>query len=327
MKTWALEMLCCPQTGSPLSLQDPVQDGEEIVSGWLVATSGQKYPIRDGVPHLTLDYVSEAEAQTVEAFGNQWNKFNAYKGFMSSPELLLNFFPMLKPDDFKDRVVLDAGCGNGRFMLPSANLGAKNLIGIDYSSSVFHAHTLTKHLPNVTVVRGSILQPPMKKGCIDLIFSMGVIDHLQDPAKGMHELGKLLQSKGRLAVWLYSREGNELYLRVIAPLLKIGHRLPTPLLLALSYALALPVWLHTWTVNRWLGVRRDGSNRLPMAGYFKFLMHLSFSDIASVVHDQLSHPLVRYMRRSEVETMFQEAGLSLQNLHSPRGNSWSAAGS
>jgi len=327
MKLWALEYVRCPETGSPVELRDAVCEDGEVVSGSLRGASGREYPIRDGVPQLTLQPVSNAENQTVSAFGEQWDLFECRDGFAASRELFFSFFPVLQPADFPGRAVLDAGCGNGRWLRRVAEMGGRRVIGLDYSCSVYNSWINTRHLPNVTVVRGSILRPPLRPSVFDLVLSMGVIHHLDDPARGMRELGKLLRPQGKVAVWLYGREGNELYLSLAGPLRRLCPHMPTKLLLLLSRLLAVPVWTHAHTANRWWGVRRDGTFRLPMAGYFDLLGKLTFRDVVNTVYDQLTPQLARYYRRDEVDALFADAGLTLTACETPRGNSYSVAGS
>jgi SAM-dependent methyltransferase len=326
MKAWALTYLCCPRSRAPLALEDERREGDEIVAGRLISPEGHEYAITQGVPRLTVDHVSSAEAETIDAFGKQWDAFNTFEGFMASADLLFHFFPMLKAEDFAGRVVLDAGCGMGRFLVPVSAMRPRHVIGLDYSSSVFHAQRHTQHLANVTVVQGSILQPPFRPGVFDRIFSAGVIDHLDDPQGGVKQLREVLTPGGLIAVWIYAHEGNETYLRLVRPLRRIGPKLPAKMLYALSAMLAAPVWLHSRTLNHWVGVRKDGSFRLPMAGYFALARNLRYRDIMLVIYDQLSHPLVNYMRKNEAEALFKNATLSLDALHAPRQNSWSLAG-
>ncbi|NQU22876.1 MAG: methyltransferase domain-containing protein [Candidatus Nealsonbacteria bacterium] len=326
MKLWALEYLLCPETGSPVELRDAVCEDGEVMAGSLRGASGREYPIRRGVPDLTLQPVSSAEDQTVAAFGEEWDIFDYREGFVASRELFFTFFPVLQRDDFPGRVVLDAGCGNGRWLGRMAEMGSRRVIGMDYSCSVHNSWLNTRHLPNVTVVQGSILQPPLRPGVFDLIASMGVIHHLDDPVRGMRELGTLLRPQGKIAVWLYGQEGNELYLSMVRPLRKLCPHLPTKLLLLLSRMLAVPVWAHAHATNRWWGTRRDGTGRLPMAGYFDFLSNLTFDDVVSTVYDQLTPQLARYYRRDEVDALFADARLTLTACDTPRGNSYSVAG-
>jgi SAM-dependent methyltransferase/uncharacterized protein YbaR (Trm112 family) len=323
MKPWLLDYLACPLTGGALTLRSAVEEAGEIIAGALINAEGTEYPIRHGVPDLSLAPVSGEESQTVAAFGKQWDEFACDGGHMASRELFFDFFPTLQAGEFANQTALDAGCGNGRWLRRLAELGARRVIGLDYSSAAMNSWRNTRDLPQVSVVRGSILHPPLRSQTFDLIISMGVVHHLDDPVRGMRQLGRLLMPQGRLAVWLYAHEGNEFYLRLAAPLRRMGPRLPAPALKALSCVLAAPCWLHAHTSNRWLGRRADGSPRLPLAEYFALLRKLRLRDVVNIVYDQLTPQLARYYRRDEIETLVREGGLRLVRCERPRGNSWS----
>ena len=65
---------------------------------------------------------------------------------------------------------------------------------------------------------------------------------------------------------------------------------------------------------------------LPMAGYLDFLGKLTFNDVVSTVYDQLTPQLARYYCRHEVDALLADAGLTLTACQTPRGNSYSVAG-
>src|SRR5262245_7496355 len=82
MKAWALDYLCCPRSRAPLALKDERREGEEIVGGRLVSPEGHEYAITHGVPRLTVKHISSAEAETIDAFGKQWDAFDTFEGYM-----------------------------------------------------------------------------------------------------------------------------------------------------------------------------------------------------------------------------------------------------
>ena len=45
---------------------------------------------------------------------------------------------------FKDKIVLDVGCGTGILSMFAAKAGAKHVIGVDMSSIVEHARTIVE---------------------------------------------------------------------------------------------------------------------------------------------------------------------------------------
>jgi ribosomal protein L11 methylase PrmA len=50
-------------------------------------------------------------------------------------------------------LVLDAGCGMGRYLRIAAEAGARPVVGLDVSAAVNAARDLTADLPNVALVR------------------------------------------------------------------------------------------------------------------------------------------------------------------------------
>jgi len=78
---------------------------------------------------------------------------------------------------FKDKVVLDVGCGTGIMSMFAAKAGAKKVYGIDYSDIVLQAQGIVKdnkldHI--VTLIKGKVEEvelPGVGKGDVDIIIS------------------------------------------------------------------------------------------------------------------------------------------------------------
>lgn len=324
MRSWALEVLRCPVTNAPLELKDPIFEGDHVMTGQLVSPEGRSYPILGGVPRLIVGYQSQAERQTVQAFGTEWKEFHTSQGFMGSEELFFQFLQGLQPSDFKDKIVLEAGCGNGRWVKIMHFFGCERIVALDYSEAVEPCFANTHQLENVLVVQGSIYALPLPQSYFDLVVSIGVIHHLDQPTRGVEQLARVICSAGKLAFWVYAYEGNELYLKLVTPLRRIGPRLGQKKLLALARCLALPVWVHAHTLSHWMGLRRDGSPRLPLAEYFRLLSKLRYQDIVNVVYDQLTPQLAVYSREEEVRQWLMASHLEIESLRLRTGNSWSA---
>ncbi len=65
---------------------------------------------------------------------------------------------------------------------------------------------------------------------MDFVLSIGVLHHIPDPAPVFPRRVFALRPGGRMAVWLYGREGNAAYLAAVRPLRAITRRLPHPVL-------------------------------------------------------------------------------------------------
>lgn len=107
------------------------------------------------------------------------------------------------PIDFKDKDILDLGCGNGYYMWKMLEHEPRRILGID-PSSLFHAQ--------FQVMQGSLQDPRMGflavgsdhiedwKKCCDLLFCMGVLYHRKSPLDFLNQLRELLRPTGQLVL-------------------------------------------------------------------------------------------------------------------------------
>ena len=68
---------------------------------------------------------------------------------------------------FKDKIVLDVGCGTGILSMFAAKAGAKMVIGVDMSSIVEHAKKIVEDnglSDKVTILRGKVEEIELPAG-------------------------------------------------------------------------------------------------------------------------------------------------------------------
>jgi SAM-dependent methyltransferase len=175
------------------------------------------------------------QARTKLAYGLQWNRFR----ILRPDEDRATFWNRTGLDRaaLAGAVVLDAGCGMGRYLRVAGEAGARIVVGLDLSTAVQAACDLTAGMPNVALVRGDLLHPPLHPGRFDHIYALGVLDHTPDPRAAFLALARLLKPGGRIAVWVYPRE-RPLLERIIRFQRGVSTRLPLGLLLTLSRLMA-----------------------------------------------------------------------------------------
>ena len=96
----------------------------------------------------------------------------------------------LKQNIFKNRFVLDAGCGGGRYTYAIKRLKAKKVIGVDYeeaSIKLAKKNYLKKNIRGLHFRKANILNLPFKNSTFDVVFSNGVIHHSKNLIKGISE--------------------------------------------------------------------------------------------------------------------------------------------
>jgi SAM-dependent methyltransferase len=153
------------------------------------------YPVVEGVPRL-------AGQGYVASFGRQWNRYD-----VARPEEDAAVFRVktgLDPRDLAGRLVLDAGCGGGRYARLLGEHGA-DVVGVDLSSAVEAAARLCADLPNVRILQADLLDLPLADARFDLVFSIGVLHHSPDARRAFAQVASKVKPGGRLAVWLYRR--------------------------------------------------------------------------------------------------------------------------
>ena len=324
MRERLLAWLACPTCRAAVALTATAHAGEDVREGVLTCTGCRaRYPITQGIPRMIPGDVTREARETAERFGYEWTRFGEIR-----PQYAAQFqgwIAPVEPGSFAGRVVVDAGCGKGRHLRLVAQYGAQEVIGVDLGAAVEVATRNTADLDNVHVIQGDLTRPPFRPASVDVIYSIGVLHHLDAPITGFRALASLLAPGGRLMAWLYAREGNGWVLAVLEPLRRITRRAPLGLVNALAWGLTVPLWLALRTVYAAARARPWLQRCLPYASYLVDLVPFPFREVHSIAFDQLLAPVAHYMSRGEVERCFAESGLALTSLRWHHANSWSAS--
>ncbi len=308
----------CPRCGGELG-----NDEATIACG----ECGERYSIRGGVPRFLPGSAESADQRTAEAFA--WHGREFTEVLPEHEEHFLDVIAPREPSFFRDKVVMDAGCGPGRHALFAARYGARQVWAVDLGEAVETAQQLAADEPAVRVAQADLLKLPFPPGDgesgFDFIFSLGVIHHLDDPAAAVRSLARLLRPGGELFVWVYSREGNGLARYVIEPIRRLTTRLPPRTLGVVTLPIAAVLYGLTKLVY---GPARGTAieSRLPAHGYFAPLAGFSFRRIRAVVADQLVAPKTDYVPAGELRGWLEGAGLEQIEIVARNRNSWRAHG-
>ncbi|WP_435007250.1 class I SAM-dependent methyltransferase [Tundrisphaera lichenicola] len=170
------------------------------------------------------------QTRTKSLYAYQWNTFRLIRP--EEDRATFRNRTGLTPGDLTGTLVLDGGCGMGRYLRVVAECGA-TVVGMDLSRAVEAARDLNARSKNVSVVQGDLFRPPFAEGTFDHIYSLGVLDHTPDPRRAFLELARLLKPGGRIAIWVYPRERPALE-RIMDAHRAISTRLPIGTLAALS---------------------------------------------------------------------------------------------
>lgn len=157
-------------------------DGITVKDG-AVDILSHEYRIDRGVVLLDSQVVAR---ETVPGTGEDVRR-SFSEEWASYPEILPEhndefsaYFDLVDLDSLERSVVMDLGCGSGRW---SAKLAqhCKSIILIDFSDAIFVAKENLEDAPNAVFFRGDVTKLPFKGSSVDFLFSLGVLHHLDQP--------------------------------------------------------------------------------------------------------------------------------------------------
>ena len=246
-------------------------------------------------------------------WAEQWRVF-----YDDRVDLFLDWIHPLTLEDFEVKTALDAGCGPGDHINMVAPR-ARRVVGVDLNTAAIARRTTQGH-PHVTILEDDLAS--MKLGeQFDIVYSIGVVHHTDNPVATVRNLERHTKPGGRLALWVYSHEGNFLNRRLVEFCKRraLG-RLPRPALLGIARALTAALYLPVHTVCRlplpWL----------PYHAYFQNFRRLPFQRNLQNVFDKLNAPQTVFLRRSQVEAWFPPDRFSDVHISGYLGVSWRASG-
>jgi ubiquinone/menaquinone biosynthesis C-methylase UbiE len=155
--------------------------------------------------------------KTRKAFNYMWPK-NVKDSLFNSSKILadlrINQINKIFPakDFITGKIVLDSGCGPGRYIHSILKYKPKKIIGIDSGPSIIRSNKLKfKKYNNVNFIHSKIDSLPLKDNAVDFIISAGVLHHTKTSiSKTISEHCRVLKPGGLFFVFIVGQGGQEL---------------------------------------------------------------------------------------------------------------------
>lgn len=147
------------------------------------------------------NFVDEVKSHTGQHYGNLFKEFDDKSYFEEAKNLLET---RLRKNDIEianieNLVLLDQGCGGGRYTTAWKLLGVNKAVGIDFSDlglSDAKSRIVLAGIDDIEFVKGSVLDMPFEDETFDIVYSNGVLHHTEDWKKGIKEQLRVLKSGG-----------------------------------------------------------------------------------------------------------------------------------
>lgn len=204
MRRELLAWLRCATCGESYQAAGALEEQGEIQEGTLSCRCGAR-PIRSGIPRFTqadlyaknfsLEWKIHARTQLDSANGLTRSE----KQFQSRLDIPLS--------QLRGKLILDAGCGTGRFAEIALKQGA-TVVGVDLSFSVDVAKKNLSRFPQAHFVQADLMKLPFAPATFDFIYSFGVLHHTPDAKRAFQALVRLLKPGGGMSLFVYSADNK-----------------------------------------------------------------------------------------------------------------------
>ena len=348
MKHDLMSYIVCPGCAGDLSLDIFKKEETEIEEGLLLCRHCEmSYPIISGIPRilpeellysLVSNYgdflarhgkagskstnlsIHDTDEKIAKGFEFEWQRHSKILP-EHEKEFLHVLGDVLPVEQIMDKLILDAGCGQGRFSYFMHKYGAKKVIAFDLGEQTLLAKKNLRECENVHIVQASIYHLPFKP-LFNLITSIGVIHHLPEPEKGFRKLYNLLESDGKIFIWVYAYSS---IIPVIRFLRKFTLNRTLRFNRMLSFFLAIPLYL----INQFY-------NLVKIIPYFKKFADLipfhmyhdrGFSNIWTISFDKINSSIAFYYKREDLQGWLdrlnnKKSGILSERYPGKSGSSW-----
>lgn len=205
MKEALLKILVCPKCKGPLNSKptETAEDGDVLAGALACDACGVEYSVSNGIPR----FVEPDNYAT--SFGYQWNRFrkeqiDSLNGTTLSADRFWSETGWDR-EQMQGKLVLDVGCGAGRFLDISSTADA-DVVGVDISGAVDAAKANLADRKNVHLVQASIYDLPFREGTFDLAYCIGVVQHTPDTRQTLSSIAEMVKPGGNVAVTIYPRK-------------------------------------------------------------------------------------------------------------------------
>lgn len=219
-------------------------------------------------------YLEKGLKKTKEGFGYEWLKFDVssrlentltfflltgidpavynidYEYLLSSKSWVGDLNKTINDIDYnpngeflKDKLILDAGCGMGRFV-EVANKFDGEVVGVDISKAVDRARKRTQDNPFTHLIQSDLSNLPFNKSSFDYIYCIFVIQHTPNPPKVFRHLLNYLKEDCQISLTAYEKSNYKIKDQLETSIRIVSTKLPIRIVSLLSY-IGIPLgWLQ-----------------------------------------------------------------------------------
>jgi SAM-dependent methyltransferase len=251
------------------------------------------------------------DPKTVTGFGHEWSRFDQGRLGEEALDFFGRYFRLFPWSSLPPRAAgFDLGCGSGRWArLVAPRVGTLHCIDPS-AEALAVAETQLGTIPNIVFHRASVDEIPLEDGSMDFGYSLGVLHHVPDTARGIKSCVAKLKPGAPFLVYLYyAFENRPAWFRTLWRLSDVGRqvisRLPAWPRALTTDAIAATVYFplaRSAAALEKVGIDVD---TFPLSSY----RHRSFYTMRTDALDRFGTRLEQRFTQPEIREMMERAGL------------------
>lgn len=310
--------------GIPRLLAGTGRAGVALAYGaWSERTSMRRALARRWREHSTDD----PQGPIVRGFDDEWSRFPAVRT-KDARALFEAYFDIVPAELFNPTaLVLDAGCGAGRWALEVAARGPR-VIALDLGRSIEIAARNAAPSGRIACVQGDVRSLPLADGIVDWAYCLGVLHHVTAPATALRSVARATRRDGALLIYLYYAldfrgPAYRALFRAVDAVRRRTAALPRSVTVAFAATVAIAVYWPLARASRML--HRAGLHNIADGVPLAFYRDRAFMTMVNDSLDRFGTSLERRYTRAEVVALLAEAG-AREVVVSPNPPYWHALG-
>lgn len=260
---------------------------------------------------------------TADAFATSWN--NLPSGSVYTFEQFKDWLLPLTKNDIQGKTILELGCGNGSLLTHLTQYEPAFIEGVDLGSSIVTCEENMKRTGFINYKLSRVDITQFETTPKDIVYCIGVLQHLKKPEQGFESVLKNTKSGGRFHCWVYAREGNGVIVYIVDPLRKLVSKFPWRLTkYFIATPLAVPYFFYAKLISR-----STLFSKFPLYDYSCWISKRGFAFFRHVAFDQLVSPQTTYFPRKTIEEWLNKyPGIDKNSTYTimRNGNSWKFGG-
>jgi ubiquinone/menaquinone biosynthesis C-methylase UbiE len=208
--------------------------------------------------------LGEVKEKTGDVYGRFWEQFS-YEDLTNNAVKILT--ERWVPNGFsleylKGKTAIDIGCGSGRYTFALAELGCRNVIGIDHGErGLAVARKIVKHtnVENISFQKADVLDIPFEDESFDFVFCHGVLHHTEDMEQGLSEMVRVAKTGSTIWLYIYGDGGVFWYARKKMP--QVMKQIPQHYTMKVLNILGMPSNRFIFADNWYVPLERHTSDQ------------------------------------------------------------------